>query len=410
MLIWKGLGILVPVFALAGFIAGSVLTKLVTDDMATTIVGAYASAAVALWVFALTFGKGGIVQESDKRTGQWVIRNKSHTFFFFPPKFWAFLTTLITVFSLVGVMNVDADGGGAAAYSRLEDASPAGKQAFEAANKKIYGNSEGVAHGNTEQAQALALLFSKTAKALRNNAIERRTTGLSITGGEMVTYAHVTPTRCVFLVHVPQLRKFSSEAKEVMGKIAWVAARQAAASLQPPPDTLAVGIRGTFIYDRAISGSVVALKAGDGIREQVKGAASDRLLSKLFEPETEQPIAIVKNTDPEAAPQAVKAPPADSQPAPATTQVMAAGETQAPTAVPATLPTPMRDWRDASGRPLRASLVRFLDESGATGEFRREDDQVFQVPVERFSAEDQTYIQSFQVKKASDSLPATGGK
>lgn len=408
MLIWKGLGILVPVFALAGFIAGSVLTKLVTDDMATTIVGSYAAAAVALWVFALTFGKGGIVQELDKRTGQWVIRNKSHSFFFFPPKFWALLTTLITAFSLAGVMSFEANGGGADVYARLEDASPAGKQAFEAANKKIYGNSEGVAHGNTEQAQALALLFSKTAKALRNNAIEGRATGLSITGGEMVTYAHVTPTRCVFLVHVPQLRKFSSEAKEVMGKIAWVAARQAAASLQPPPDTLAVGIRGTFIYDRAISGSVVALGAGDGIREQVKGAASDRLLSRLFEPE--QSTAIVKNTGPEAAPQAATAPPADSQPAPATTQAMAAGGAQPAAAVPATLPTPMRDWRDASGRPLRASLVRFLDESGATGEFRREDDQVFQVPVERFSAEDQTYIQSFQAKKVSDSPSATGGK
>ena len=89
MLIWKGLGILVPVFALAGFIAGSVLTKLVTDDMAATIVGSYAAAAVALWVFALTFGKGGIVQELDKRTGQWVIRNKSHSFFFFPPMVWS---------------------------------------------------------------------------------------------------------------------------------------------------------------------------------------------------------------------------------------------------------------------------------------------------------------------------------
>lgn len=409
MLIWKGLGILVPVFALAGFVAGGVLTKLVTDDMAAAIMGSYAASAVALWIFALTLGKGGIVQELDKRTGQWILRNKSHSFFFLPPRFWALLVTLITAFSVVGVMSLEEGRGGATAYAELEDASPTGKQAFEAANTKIHGKSGGVAHGNTEQAQALALEFSKTAKTLRNKAIERRTSAISMTGGEMVTYAHVTPTRCVFLVHVPQLRKFSSEAKEVMGEIAWISARQAAASLQPPPATLAVGIRGTLIYDRAISGTMAA-GAGDGIRQQVKGAASNRLLSELFEPEPEQPPAVVKNADLATAPPATTGSPADTQPAPATPQTMTAWMARPAHAVPATLPTPMRDWKDTNGRPLRASLVRFLDESGTVGEFRREDDQVFQVPVARFSTEDQSYIQSFHVRKATDNPSASDGK
>ncbi len=65
---------------------------------------------------------------------------------------------------------------------------------------------------------------------------------------------------------------------------------------------------------------------------------------------------------------------------------------KAPAESELTLPTPMRDWTDESGRPLRAALLRKVDEAGTAGEFRREDGGIFTVPVDRFSEADQPLI------------------
>jgi hypothetical protein len=52
------------------------------------------------------------------------------------------------------------------------------------------------------------------------------------------------------------------------------------------------------------------------------------------------------------------------------------------------LPIPERDWTSSDGRPLRASLQRFLPGEPLTGEFKRSDGSLFTVPVERFSTAD----------------------
>lgn len=53
------------------------------------------------------------------------------------------------------------------------------------------------------------------------------------------------------------------------------------------------------------------------------------------------------------------------------------------------LPTAQRDWKSTDGRSLRASLIGFVDGSGESGEFEREDGERFTIPVERFDAETQ---------------------
>ena len=68
-----------------------------------------------------------------------------------------------------------------------------------------------------------------------------------------------------------------------------------------------------------------------------------------------------------------------------------AAENPSSAASPALL-TDLRDWKDAAGRPLRAALVRFTDEARSIGEFKREDGQLFTIPVEKFSAEDQAFL------------------
>jgi len=151
----------------------------------------------------------------------------------------------------------------------------------------------------------------------------------------------------------------------------------------------------------------------DGIRKEVTGTTSKQLLATLFTPE---PILAATRPKPpeESVPTEQTPMPTEEEPkGETTTQVPdeSPKEDGTPTATVAepspdpipvakpdaaedegTLPTAIRDWADQSGRPLRASLIRKVDPEGTLGEFRREDGQLFTVPVERFSATDQATI------------------
>jgi len=77
--------------------------------------------------------------------------------------------------------------------------------------------------------------------------------------------------------------------------------------------------------------------------------------------------------------------PAPAQPAPAP-----AVSTNEASSSP--LPTPILEWKDSAGRPMKASLQRFTTPNYDTAEFKREDGQLFEVPLIRFSAEDRAKI------------------
>ncbi|MEI6537042.1 MAG: hypothetical protein WCN98_17000, partial [Verrucomicrobiaceae bacterium] len=56
------------------------------------------------------------------------------------------------------------------------------------------------------------------------------------------------------MVHVPELRKFTSEAKTTIAQLAWIVASAVSAEMNPQPARIAVGIRGAILYDRAWTG------------------------------------------------------------------------------------------------------------------------------------------------------------
>ena len=58
------------------------------------------------------------------------------------------------------------------------------------------------------------------------------------------------------------------------------------------------------------------------------------------------------------------------------------------------LPTPVRDWKDSTGRVMQASLESFTSPAKDTGRFKRADGQAFEVPFARLSAEDQAFIRN----------------
>jgi hypothetical protein len=61
------------------------------------------------------------------------------------------------------------------------------------------------------------------------------------------------------------------------------------------------------------------------------------------------------------------------------------------------LPTPVREWKSADGRIMKASLLRFVDDKSA--EFKREDGVAFVVALDKLSAVDQA-----ELKKMAQAL------
>ncbi|MFO1484643.1 MAG: hypothetical protein U1F71_14875 [Verrucomicrobiaceae bacterium] len=131
-----------------------------------------------------------------------------------------------------------------------------GYAAFQAADDLLMSRSQGVAHGNTPDAQGLANEFSLRLKEARKSGIESRGSPSigSLTGGEFLTYCLLTRNSCVFMVHVPDLRNFAPEAKTFLADAAWRTALAITEPRQLGLQSVAVGFRGALMYDRVISG------------------------------------------------------------------------------------------------------------------------------------------------------------
>ena len=75
---------------------------------------------------------------------------------------------------------------------------------------------------------------------------------------DFVAYCKVKNDTALFLLHVPDLRKFTDEAKEAMLKGAWISAQMALHGMpEPKPKQLTVSTRGILSYDAAYCGKVV---------------------------------------------------------------------------------------------------------------------------------------------------------
>ncbi len=133
-----------------------------------------------------------------------------------------------------------------------------GHAAFLDANNLLVGGSQGIAHGNNPAAQELAKALSSRLKEAREMGIESRKSApiVSLTRGEFITYCLLTKESCVFMVHVPDLRKFSPEAKDFITEEAWLAALAITKPHKADLRKLAVGLRGALLYDRVASGNL----------------------------------------------------------------------------------------------------------------------------------------------------------
>ena len=88
----------------------------------------------------------------------------------------------------------------------------------------------------------------------------------------------------VFLIHVPDLRKFNEEAQVAMGQWSWAAARVGWSQLpEPRPAKLAVALKGIALYDRLLTGAAKPLNIADDdaeVTDAILQAGIDSTITK----------------------------------------------------------------------------------------------------------------------------------
>ena len=132
----------------------------------------------------------------------------------------------------------------------------AGLKALTAAEVTLISRGTEVAQGNDERARALAKQFAQAMKMGRMAFFtDLESDKKTLSDGQFVTYCSLLPDRCAFVVHVPQLRNYSPEAKVEMAEMAW---RMAVGVLQDQKievKEVAIGIRGLMDFGPILVGT-----------------------------------------------------------------------------------------------------------------------------------------------------------
>jgi hypothetical protein len=140
-----------------------------------------------------------------------------------------------------------------------------GKSEFSAANDQLQTFNGVKAFGNSPAAITLAAQFSLALKGVRAEHF----TGADYpelfesTQGEFLTYCELHDQECVFIVHVPGLRRFEKksfekeDARKQLAEAAWILAQKIlkANNAGQPKMELAVGLRGISMYGPIMLGN-----------------------------------------------------------------------------------------------------------------------------------------------------------
>jgi hypothetical protein len=247
MIIWSGLGILIPILAIIGIVVGTVISSLIGHPGIGPGFGLLLAAAGNWGLWKMIYPKQPKVM-LDANTGQQVLVTPKHGLFFVPAKIWTWILGILAVPVIVL--------GAAGEYGSAKNASKPGYKEFQAANGLIASNGKGPHHGNNDTAKQAAAGFSENMKTFSETAFTGGSKKNLMTGGEYLTYCHDTPEAIIVLCHVPSLRSYKSdESKDMLHKLAWMSGSTAAARLDPDcKKKLVVGLRGIASYECIIEG------------------------------------------------------------------------------------------------------------------------------------------------------------
>ena len=132
----------------------------------------------------------------------------------------------------------------------LLDSNADAKGRFRAAEQMILAlQGDAPGRGNSPESIRLAESFAETMLAVRETAFsESRDPIIQLSSGQFITYIELHDDRALFLVHVPEYRKFSKEAKEQLAQLAWTVAQSIVRDVLPEDAELAVALKGTVLY------------------------------------------------------------------------------------------------------------------------------------------------------------------
>lgn len=402
MIIWSGHGILIALFGILGGVVGSMAGTFVAnllgkaESQGIVVPFTMWTAWLGVCLYSRAIAKTKTEVHVDPATGRQVVRKQPNvnTLFFIPPRGWAWIVGIIAVQMSVGAWITAGDdrpdyvgqaGGGT------------GTKLLKAAEAQV-GSSNGTPfHGNTPEALQLAEGLNNSLQATMKSSSSVR----------FRTYCQMSSYGIAYLVEVPSLRKYNKDSKEFLTRAARAYAVAVSNNAKVRPERVAVAVRGMILYE---SIEVVKMPAPgaspDGVPEYLNSGKDAEILLPFFDPPT-----------PPSAPGAPGAPGAfaAAKPAPAATdataeapktEISAAPEATpapAPAAVPVitdeqALPTPMKTWKSADGRPMEAILVRFLPGEPLSGEFKRQDGSVHSIAITKFSEEDQKLLRGMAAK------------
>jgi hypothetical protein len=108
----------------------------------------------------------------------------------------------------------------------------------------------GVAHGNTEQAKAMAADFSKLmSEAGDTRFAGRKKSAIDLTGENFLTYCQVSGNKVAFLVQVPEFKQYKDEVRDALISVAWLMANRVVKEAGlTHVERIGVGLRGVLLY------------------------------------------------------------------------------------------------------------------------------------------------------------------
>jgi hypothetical protein len=163
-----------------------------------------------------------------------------------------------------------------------------GEAEFREANRLIISASSGkIAHGNNRDGEALAATFSSGLSTLRHEFFTKgNEKAFSISKGEFLTYCQWNGDSCIFLVHVPELRRFDADAKKALAELAWMNAHGVVKTRKPPPKTVGLGIKGAVLYETIWLGDYQTEPplAGEGVTKRGQSIVDLKIFYPYFAP------------------------------------------------------------------------------------------------------------------------------
>ena len=124
---------------------------------------------------------------------------------------------------------------------------------FMAAKSAIASDSSGrIGHGNSPEAARIAEQIAQEMKSIRDVAIEGEESEFSLSGGKFLTFVQLNEDSVAVMIHVPDLRHYEKDAKELIADAAWATSQvRLDDSLLPDGAEMMVGNQGlcTFRQD-----------------------------------------------------------------------------------------------------------------------------------------------------------------